>query len=75
MNVQLAHEIELVRLHRLDAQVQVAGDLLDGLALGEHLQHLALARGQGGEARQPESLGNARTRCEGIRNKGSINRH
>ena len=32
VNVEFAHEVELVRFHRFHAEVEVAGDFLDGLA-------------------------------------------
>src|SRR5688572_29776717 len=44
--VELAHGGGAVRLHRLDADVQDIGDLLVAVALGDELDHPALARGQ-----------------------------
>ena len=37
VDVQLAHQVELVRFYRLDAQIEVAGDFLYALALGQNL--------------------------------------
>src|SRR5580704_10016946 len=39
VDVQFAHQVELMGLYRLDAEVQVVGDLLDGVAFSEHLQN------------------------------------
>ena len=51
VDVELAHQVELVRLDRLHAQIQVLRDLLHRLAFGEELEDLLLARRQRGEAR------------------------
>ena len=51
VDVQLAHKIELVRFHRLHAQIETAGDLLDRLPFGEHFEDFPFALGQGIEAR------------------------
>src|SRR5579863_2677040 len=39
-----------MRLDGFDAEVQVASDFLDRLALGEKFEHFLLARREGGEA-------------------------
>src|SRR4051794_39354448 len=73
MNIELAHQVELMGLDSLHAQVESGGDLLHGSSFGEHLQDLALAFGQGPEARlalaaavQPEPVHQSReeTRCQ-----------
>src|SRR5262249_10841750 len=46
VDVEPLHQLHAVRLHRLDADLQPAGDLLGRLALGDHLQDLALPRRQ-----------------------------
>ena len=45
MDVEFAHEVELVRLNRFDAELEIGGDFLDGFALGEHFEDFALALG------------------------------
>ena len=46
MDVELVHQMLAVLLDRLDADVQLGRDLLVGLALGDQLEDLQLARGQ-----------------------------
>ena len=51
VDIELAHQVELVGFDGLDAQVEVGGDFLDGPALGEHLEDFAFAFGERAEAR------------------------
>ena len=44
MHAERAQHCANVIAHRLDAQMQLAGDLSCRSALGEHVQHLGLAR-------------------------------
>src|SRR5260370_30709083 len=53
VDIQFAHQIKFVRLHGLDAQVQAAGDLFDGVAFARYLQPLLLARTQCSETPCP----------------------
>src|SRR5260370_5021353 len=46
VDVQLAHQVELVRFNRLNAQSQNGGNLADRISFGEHFDHFALARSQ-----------------------------
>ena len=46
VNVELAHQVELVRFNGLHTQIEIAGDFFHRVAFGEHLQHFALARGE-----------------------------
>ena len=46
MNVQFVHQLLPMFLDRLDADEQLAGDLFVGIAFGNQLQHLQLARGE-----------------------------
>ena len=46
VDVELAHQVPLVRLDGLDAQVQVRRDLLNRLSFGEKLEDFLLARRQ-----------------------------
>src|SRR5262245_26443720 len=55
VNVQLAHQVELVRLDGFHTEVEIAGDFFDRIALGQHFEDFALARGQGGETRKTVS--------------------
>src|SRR5581483_3367307 len=47
VDVQLAHQVEFVRFHRLDAEPKQDRNFLHGVAFGEQLQHLAFPRRQG----------------------------
>src|ERR1700739_3313554 len=38
VDIELAHQVEFVRLHRLHAQAEGDSDLLDGIALRQQLQ-------------------------------------
>jgi len=51
VNIQLAHQVELVGLDGLDAELEGGGDLFDGLAFGEHFEDSAFAFGERAEAR------------------------
>src|SRR5215469_6726059 len=53
VEIQLFHNPAAMRIHGVDAEIQDAGNLLIGLALGEHLQHLALPAGE-----QVDRIGN-----------------
>src|ERR1017187_2315694 len=57
VNVQFAHQVELVRLHGLDAEIESRGDLLDGSAFRQHFENLALALGERAEARLAHAAG------------------
>ena len=46
MDVEPLHELGPVGLGGLDAQVELAGDLLRGMPLGNELENLPLGRGQ-----------------------------
>src|SRR3990172_5978372 len=46
LGVELGHDVGAVRLDGLDADVELLGDLLVGGALGDELEHLALAGGE-----------------------------
>ncbi len=46
VHVQFLHDAAAVRVDGIDAQVQGAGDLFVGFALGQHLEHFALAAAQ-----------------------------
>ena len=46
MDVELAHEVLPMFVHRLEAHAQFCGDLFVGLAFGNQLEHLHLARTQ-----------------------------
>src|ERR1017187_7341417 len=50
VNIQFAHQVELVRLHGLDAEIESRGDLLDRFAFSQHFEDFALALGQRAEA-------------------------
>ena len=52
VEVELFHDLAAVGFDGLDAHVQARRDLLGRLAFGHELQHLALAGGQGVEARR-----------------------
>ena len=59
MHVQLADDVVHVVAHRVDADVQVGGDLLGGQAIAKAAQHLGLAAcqrfaGRGAGAQQPQ---------------------
>ena len=56
MNIQLAHQVELMGLDGFDAEIEGGGDLLDRLAFGEHLENFAFAFGEGAEARLADRL-------------------
>ena len=47
VNVEFAHQVELVRFHRLNADSRAAATFLHGMALGEQLHHFAFAQSQG----------------------------
>src|SRR5579862_9541495 len=53
VNVQFAHQVELVGFHSLHAEVQIAGDLFYRVSFGQHLQHFAFTRGERGETGEP----------------------
>ena len=46
VDVELAHETLPVVVHRFEAHAQLSGDLFVGMALGNQLEHLHLARTQ-----------------------------
>src|SRR3990172_12759635 len=46
VNIELPHEVVLVRVDRLDAQVEPGGEVLAGEPVGQELQHLTLAVGE-----------------------------
>ena len=46
MDVELAHETLPIFVHRFEAQAQFGGDLFVGVAFGNQLEHLHLARTQ-----------------------------
>src|ERR1035437_1912923 len=46
MDVELAHEMLPMFVHRFEAHAQFPGDLFVGLAFGNQLEHLHLARTQ-----------------------------
>src|ERR1700761_3499319 len=50
VGVQLLHDVGAMRLHRLDADAQVVGDLLVQAAGDDALEHLGLAGGEAGGA-------------------------
>src|ERR1700733_6108561 len=52
VDVQLAHQVELVCFHGFDAKVEVAGDFFHRIAFGEHLEDFALAGCKSGKTRQ-----------------------
>lgn len=43
VQIELLHDAPAMRLHGVNTQAQRVGDFLVGLALGDHLQHFALA--------------------------------
>src|SRR6202451_301439 len=47
VNIQFAHQVELVRLHRLHADSENRRCLSYGMAFGEQLHHFALAKSEG----------------------------
>src|ERR1039457_3269583 len=49
VDIELAHQVEFVGLHGLDAEFEGAGDLFDGFAFGQHFENLALAFGERAE--------------------------
>lgn len=47
MNVEFAHEVELVGLDGFEADAENGGSLFYGVALGQQLHYFALAAGEG----------------------------
>ena len=47
VNVEFAHQVEFVRVHRLDTDSQNCRCLLDGEPLGEQLHYFAFPQRQG----------------------------
>ena len=58
MDVEAVHHLLAVLFHRLDADVELGGDLLVRVALGDELDDLALARRE----RLAEEIGRASCR-------------